>query len=672
MKKKLLVLLIVVLMVCSIFFVACDESEDGASTNNTLNEETFEHPGDMLNGGQEGTMPQEAIVVDSSEIVFADDLSDLANDIDSEGATKIDESLSSVEITTAGDYILEGTYANGIVITVGNNETTHLYLNNATIFNNNGIAISNTNKKSNLIITVLEDTTNTVSNKGTDVNAIHVKGTLSINGSGKLVVESDSKTGIKVSKGLTIVDSSIEIESQNHGISARSITIKNAEIDVNDAVKDGLNAECDDETTSFPEDYSEGFVKLYNVNYTCNVYGDGIQADTLVYVESGNLDITTNGQFVIYSDENKTTYELVDDDFRYIKNGTSYSKVASDYNGNVNQMYALTQSCKGIKVGEIEYTNGEGEEVSVLDGDYLILIKGENVISINSTDDAIHTNSGNAIISNGTITINTFDDAITSDYLTQVEGGTIGIESSYEGIEGAYVKITSGTINIYSNDDGINAASDDEDIKEYIIISGGNITVTANGDGVDSNGSVLISGGSLFVNGPTTGADAGLDSETGIIINGGTVFASSSLGMVETPATNSTQYVLSYAQNSSMQGMKLVIKDSNGNEVFSTTIQKESQMAIISTPEFELNGTYTIYGNDTEISSFTITSTITSIGSSKQIGQNNMGPGGFDPGQQGGNGNNFDPGQQRGQGGPGSGGNTFDPGQTPPTPPNQQ
>ena len=50
-----------------------------------------------------------------------------------------------------------------------------------------------------------------------------------------------------------------------------------------------MNAECDDETTAFTTD--GGYVSLTNFNYTCDVSGDGIQADTVVYINGGNYDI---------------------------------------------------------------------------------------------------------------------------------------------------------------------------------------------------------------------------------------------------------------------------------------------------------------------------------------------------------------------------------------------
>lgn len=136
-----------------------------------------------------------------------------------------------------------------------------------------------------------------------------------------------------------------------------------------------------------------------------------------------------------------------------------------------------------------------------------------------------------------------------------------------------------------------------------------------------------------------SGADGALDSETGIIVQGGTLFACSSLGMVETPATNSTAYVLSYAQNSAVTaGTTITVKDSSGNEIYSVTVKKNCQSIIFSLPEFENGGMYSLYDGETELTTFTVSSIITSVGSNGGMGGQG-GPGGQDgqPGRPGGN-----------------------------------
>lgn len=83
------------------------------------------------------------------------DLSALSKEVNADGATVLSTDVTT--ITSAGSYILTGAYA-GITVSVDNGETAHLFLNNTTISGGAGIAISNTNKKSTLIITACENT----------------------------------------------------------------------------------------------------------------------------------------------------------------------------------------------------------------------------------------------------------------------------------------------------------------------------------------------------------------------------------------------------------------------------------------------------------------------------------------------------------------------------------
>ena len=563
----------------------------------------FVNPGDNLGGGGTGDI---ADSVDDSvsdavkdDIMASSDLSALSADTDSTGATQVEATSDIVEISQSGSYYFQGSYG-GIHIK-GEKLKLHFFFEGANIASESGIAIDGTSdaKKLELIITLITDSSNTVTNsgldkKGKEVNAVHIKGSLAINGSGALYVISESKSAIKASKELRIVDSTLKIEAASHAVSALSVIAANCTVQVMSAGKDGINAECDDETTAF--NTKEGFVSLTNVNYTCNVFGDGIQADTVVYINGGNYNIKTSGSFVQKTSANMSEYGLTSDDFKFTKSGNEYKRVAKDETGRYgSNLYALSQGCKGIKVGKIEYPDPDNadEEITVTDGDYLIVLLG------------------------GTFEIDSTDDAITADRLNKITGGDITITTSYEGIEGAYVEISGGTVDLTASDDGINAASDDRSVTEHIIISGGDITVNASGDGIDSNGSILISGGSVIVYGPTSGRDAGLDADRGIVITGGYVFATSTLGMVETPSTNSTQYVVSYAyQTTITAGSVVSLADSNGKTLFSCEILKNCQSIIFSTPDLVKGGSYTLYGGNSKLTTFTVSSIITTIGSS--------------------------------------------------------
>lgn len=593
MKKRILkVLAVTVIAICSFLLVAC-------------NSENYK------SGGLKKTTAVAPIVYDVSEKESAVekaatvDLSALSNDVNADGATVLSNDVTT--ITSAGSYILTGAYA-GITVSVGDGETVHLFLNNATISGGAGIAISNTNKKSTLIITACENTENEVASKGDDANAIHVKGTLKINGTGTIKV-SAKKNGIRVSKGLSIADSTINLAAGNHALSARFIKTENAKINVLSAGKDALNAECDDETQEFTLD--EGYVSLKNSKVFVSTSGDGIQADTFVYITGGSVDIETSATFVSYGAESMATYDLSEDDFRYIKSGDTYKKI--DDVASKGARYAMIQSSKGIKCGEIKYEIDGTEYAVTKNTNYFIVIDGARV-KIDSSDDAIHTNSGNVLIKGGTLDLTTLDDGIHADELVKIDGGEITVNGAYEGIEGAYVEIGGGTIYITASDDGINAASDDESVNEHIIISGGTITVDASGDGLDSNGTIYVTGGTLIVYGPTTGADTGLDADGGILIDGGNVFVASSKEMLEIPASNSKSNVLVYGVNTVPAGSEIILTNADGGEMVRITLKKQAQAIILSTPELATNGTYSLYADENLLASFSVTETITAIG----------------------------------------------------------
>ena len=475
-------------------------------------------------------------------------------------AVEVPSSDTAVNLI-GGSYVLSGEYTKGIVITADSD--VHIYLNGATISNTKKaieIVKGETTDIVSITITVVDGTTNTVSN--TSKNAVDSAIPVYINGSGTLNVTSTGNNAIKVNAPLFVTDATLNISAVNHGISAYSLLAKDCTINVtttkNGEAKDGINAEMDDAVTEWT--INDGYVILNNVTYTANVEGDGIQADTFVYINGGNYDITTTATFVVYSAENIATYKLETDDFKYAKSGNdTYTKKASKTitSSNVTSLYAMVQSSKGIKVGEIDYT-ADGTEYTVTDGNYYILIDGGE-FTINSADDAIHTNCGNVTINGGIFTISTLDDGITADNLAKINGGTITVNKCFEGIEGGFVVINGGVISLTCSDDGINAASDDNSVTEYIKINGGTVSVSAQGDGIDSNGTAQITGGTVYVFGPTSGGNSALDSEGSVVISGGTVVAISKEAMdritCNNPYVSATNVSLSNGNTVSIDGV---------------------------------------------------------------------------------------------------------------------
>lgn len=578
MKSSKFIPFIVAAALAGCLFVGCDSSSDiSGGTDSSSSDMSFTNPGDYLGGGGEVTETPSS--TDSSTVEeAADSVSDLPEVDESipDDATQI---TGKTTISEAGNYYVTGEVEGKITIEC---EDVTLYLSNAQLTNEKKVI------ESDYGLTIVLIGTNTVTNvndSGNESNAIDCAGDLTIMG-----------------------DGSLSVSSTKNAVKGNSIIISGATVTI-DSQKDGLHAEVDayDDAEEEPTpSYDDGgYVYIDNANVTIVSADDGIQADTFVYItgEDTVINITAGGG-------------------------------APD---TVTEASSDAASGKGIKAGQIDW--GDAEEDLEWDG-YLVAIDG-GVITVNSNDDALHSN-GELIIEGGTITLSSGDDAIHSDDLLQISGGDIVIDCCYEGIESAKVEISGGNIEVTAYEDGINAADGTQNAVGvsnsncHIIITGGYISVNCigtEGDGIDSNGTILISGGQLYIAGSSNSSDSALDADGGIVINGGYVFAVGALGMVETPASNSAQCSVSFARSSSISaGTTLYLCDSDGNIIMYFVTPRSCQSVILSCPELEVGKSYSIYGGDSLLSTFTVTSTITSVGSTSSITNPGGTPGGMSPG----------------------------------------
>ena len=103
--------------------------------------------------------------------------------------------------------------------------------------------------------------------------------------------------------------------------------------------------------------------------------------------------------------------------------------------------------------------------------------------------------------------------------------GTLNVDADYEGLDSEmHMLINSGTINVTADDDGINVNEDDTSV---FFMEGGNVYVTSTGgDGVDSNGYIVATGGKLYVTAGSnaTGNEAGIDYDCGASIPANTYY----------------------------------------------------------------------------------------------------------------------------------------------------
>ena len=168
-----------------------------------------------------------------------------------------------------------------------------------------------------------------------------------------------------------------------------------------------------------------------------------------------------------------------------------------------------------------------------------------------------------------------------------------------------------------------------------LVINGGIVHVNAGGDGIDSNGTITINGGEIYVDGPTSGGDGALDYADTCEINGGILVATGSIGMATAPTSGSTQYSVNAAFSKTYNGeTKVTVKDSLGNEVLTYTPAKNFQSFVFSTDKLKSGETYTIYAGDTQEGTFTVSDITTTVGNVSS-GMGGGKPGGMQGGRPG-------------------------------------
>ena len=465
-----------------------------------------------------------------------------------------------------------------------------------------------------------------------------------------------------------------------------------------------------------------------------------------IYVKGGDKVFLTLAD----GSENKLAvtgaYEAIDDN-------NIDSVVYSKSDLTVNGSGSLTVTAKAghgiVSKDDLKLTGGTvtvAAEKKALSGNDSVRI-ADGTYNLTSGTDAIHAEdsdkaTGFVYISGGTLNIEAGDDAIHAHTDLTVDGGTINVTKSYEGLEGNTITVNAGEIDVTSSDDGFNAAGGNDgsgtgqsqdgatgqsgksqdgttgqsgksqdngaaapdgqtqdngnsqgsdtasgseatgsadpmaatdnsasteatgmgghggddmfatDETCLIQINGGVIHINAEGDGIDSNGNIEITGGETYVEGPTNSGNGCIDTGGSgkATITGGYFIATGSSGMAVQFSEESTQGAILTNVNSTTG--KAELKDSSGKSLISLDSSKQYSCIQVSTPDVKKGETYTLSagGNDQSI-------TMDSLIYGEAGGM----------GGQGGHGN-FDGGQMPGQGSNGNSGDGQTDGNTSATP----
>ena len=236
----------------------------------------------------------------------------------------------------------------------------------------------------------------------------------------------------------------------------------------------------------------------------------------------------------------------------------------------------------------------------------ITLLSGK--LELNAQKDGIHcegkedATKGSFTMLGGEVTIRTEDDGISVADRLQIAGGKVHVLSCVEGLEAAHVYLQGGEVFVDASDDGINATIGSEidcfNGEAMIHITGGDITVRTQGDGLDSNGDIRMDGGQVLVTGPgnTTHGFGALDYVNQAIITGGRFIALTSKGKSFSQGSTQPSFNLNLSR---FGGNGQTVTMYQGNTVlFSHMAVCDINCVIVSLPELKLGETYTVTVGD--------------------------------------------------------------------------
>ena len=481
---------------------------------------------------------------------------DLSNPTATDGVTVSD---GVITITKAGNYKLTGTYEGQIKVEAADSDMVRLILNNATITNSTGAAI-NVVEADEVVIYTASGTTNTVSDGSSYSDTASGSPDAAIYSKSDLTLagEGTLKVEGKYEEGIHTSDGLV-IASGTLEVNAANTGIKGKDyVDILDGTIT-VTATKDGIKATNDTDGNRGWVRLSGGTVNISAGDDGFKAERVLEISGGTLNITQAN-------------EGIEAQYINILDGTV--NVTSSDDG-INASYSTTSTS----------TSSTSTESATATSTTATSTKQSAQGGQNSAPQAPSGSAGQAPAGGG-----------------QAPSGTMGQPPAGGGAGG-----------------GMGGGGTFEVVDATINISGGTVTVNTNGDGIDSNGTATLSGGTLIVNGPFTGGNASLDTNGDLLLNGATVTAGNSGDMFEAPSTNSTSGYVKISNVSNLSaGITVQVTDSSGNVVANYKVTNSSTaLILVSSSKITKGESYTVYTttDSVDASSTTLASNATSLGS---------------------------------------------------------
>ncbi len=405
---------------------------------------------------------------------------------------------------------------------------------------------------------------------------------------------------------ITLSDSGFSTDSKGVAVDSNVITIqKEGTYIIEGSVQDGMIIVDADKTEKVQ-------LVLNGVNLrsaaSAPIYVKNADKVFITLADGTTNTLTNDGSFEAIDENNIDAVIFSKDDLTL--NGTGSLTISSPAGHGIvskndlvitNGAYDITAESHGL--------SGK-DSVAIAHGSFAITSGKDAIHSADDEDDT----AGWVYIEDGTFDFAAEGDGIEAVNEINIAGGNLKVTKSEEGLEARLIYISGGTIDIISSDDGLNATdkrtstqtAQDENAGDFrgagdvhedanINISGGVVRINAEGDGIDSNGYITVSGGDIFVMGSSGGGDGALDYSISAQVNGGTVVAAGQSGMAVNFCEGSAQgAILVNIQSQQQAGTDVVLLDSDGKELITRTIEKGYNSVVVSCPEITESGTYVL------------------------------------------------------------------------------
>ena len=292
------------------------------------------------------------------------------------------------------------------------------------------------------------------------------------------------------------------IEITSEGVYVITGTAKNASIRVEAGDEDKVQLVLDG-------------VSVTNDSTPC-IYVKSADKVFITTTDSENA-LSVTGTFTADGDTNTDAVIFCKDDV--VLNGTGTLTINSTDNG-ITSKDDLKITGGAINITCTSDALEANDSIRIAGGEIMITTGKDGLHAEKDGDDSL----GYIYISGGSLKIKADDDAIHATTILQIDGGELALNAR-EGLEGTWIQVNGGTINIQASDDGINAAYKSAKITPCAEFNGGTVTIvmgSGDTDAIDSNGNLVITGGTIDITAQSPFDYDGTGEKTGgtLIING--------------------------------------------------------------------------------------------------------------------------------------------------------